>query len=78
MPDPLDTETELLAALAWCLDRTLELEQGQPLALSDQRRVCSIARRALLRIPLPPREAIDDRPVPAWLLRLAPDPQQES
>lgn len=65
--DPLDTAAQLLEAAAYVLDRQLELEAGQPLAVEDVRRVLSIARRALLRIPLPPMEA-DDRPVPAWLI----------
>lgn len=78
--DPLDTEARLLAALAWCFDRWLEVDAGVPLSLDDQRRVLAIARRALLRIPLPPPgpHPADTREIPAWLLRLAPDPQQES
>ena len=78
MPDPLDTEAEILAALMYILDRSLLVDvTGVPLDLDDQRRVISIAHRALLRIPLPAREVVDDRPVPAWLAAL-PDPRQES
>lgn len=76
MTDPLDTAADILEASTYILDRWLDLEHGRPLALDDQRRVLSIARRALLRIPLPPAPEFDDRPVPAWLLRLTPD--QES
>lgn len=80
MTDPLDTEAAILAAAAYVLDRRLAFDVGGvPLGLDDQRRVLSIAYRALLRVPLPPApHPADTRELPTWLLRLAPDPQQES
>jgi hypothetical protein len=79
MRDPLDTEAERAAALAYLFDRRVELDADQPLSLDDQRRVLTIAIRLLLaRIPLPePPHPADFGPPPTWLTTLF-GPQQES
>lgn len=77
MIDPLTTADEMLAAMAWLLERRHEFETGQDLGRDDIQRILSIATRALSRLPLPEPPAADEREMPAWLLAL-PDPQQES
>lgn len=65
----LDTEAQIVEAMAWALDRELELESGQLLCVDDQRRVLRLLHRALFRItPRVVTLEIDDRDIPQWLI----------